>query len=828
MKKLNKINYPIYALNNESDLISKEKGLLSYSFEVVYSCLYGKNSQDFEALRILNNRLIDIIGENYIIQKTDFFFKKDYQDDLQDNSFIEEMNFAHFKGRLEKVQKSFITFTYLPNKYLKYDSTKTNRFLIKEREGKILEPVIDKDYISEENLEIYRRKKDQIISVLTTNKLFSAKLLSGETDFDRVFGYWENLSDDRNSSDVIIDKGIIQIGQNKYRTYSIDNLEDLPDFLNEYSIAYEKSDDSMPIPKTILSPLGVELEGNHVLNQYFYIPPQEDYMKELKKQQNRLGNFSDFFDKAKNGNTNKSSEEEDNDIFADQLKSFRKELRETSQKVVLTHVNLISEHNNINDANFQLKLKENLVDSTDIYFASCIGNAIGLPTDLYMPLTQDQAFSFFYCENYTLGILKGMRLVCPISGNPIKIDFFRTLKANKDIQNFNSWGVGESGSGKSFTLNKILMYQFLAGDHVFNIDGSSSFERATNFVRHISQDSHGFFMKISASTKIGMNPFLKIVGEKIENKLDFLSQLILNILDLEEKKESNFIETLLKIVLKDYYEKHSGEFNFNSFFDFFKIEAPVIIEHEGMSGVIQPNQILFLLRDYYVGGSYEFLLNNSDERLKTLKDNRYITFQVKELKDNPKLFSIVTFLLTNLYKEKLYDLKYLDKIKFIHYDEVWTAMDKPVLVYFIKDTIKTVRSQNGATIFTSQEPEDFFENEIIKNAVINNSELGFITNLTKYRGKADYVRSLLSLTETQTSIIFSLNKKRNPNYNFREFACLVGRKRIDVYGMEVSLEEKAIYESDADEKVILNELDKKNYNNPLITSKQYAELSRKK
>ncbi len=46
--------------------------------------------------------------------------------------------------------------------------------------------------------------------------------------------------------------------------------------------------------------------------------------------------------------------------------------------------------------------------------------------------------------------------------------------------------------------------------------------------------------------------------------------------------------------------------------------------------------------------------------------------------------------------------------------KVWTAMDNPVLVYFIKDTIKTVRSQNGATIFTSQEPEDFFENEIIK------------------------------------------------------------------------------------------------------------------
>ncbi len=39
---------------------------------------------------------------------------------------------------------------------------------------------------------------------------------------------------------------------------------------------------------------------------------------------------------------------------------------------------------------------------------------------------------------------------------------------------------------------------------------------------------------------------------------------------------------------------------------------------------------------------------------------------------------------------------------------------KPVLVYFIKDTIKQLLdSQNGkATIFTSQEPEDFFSSKM--------------------------------------------------------------------------------------------------------------------
>lgn len=823
MIEINKVNHPIYAIEN-GNLLAKEKGLFSYGFKLSLPSIYGKNVGDFDEIRSVYNRLIDLLDENYIIHKSNYFFKNDYKGERLNESFVEEFNFEHFKNRKVREQHSYLFITKVPKSYMKYDSLKTNSFLKKENKGMLFNPIIDKEYISESSVMEFERTKEQV-SKLLIDSILQAEILD-ENGYIDVFDKWEKLSLKTISSDVIIEDGFIKISDKAYRTFTIENLEQLPDLLPEYSIAFEKSEDSMPIPKSLLSPLGLEIKENHVLNEYFYIPPQEEYLKELKKQENRLKNFANFLRKDNTTEKGSTIEEEQNKVYKDQLTEFRQELTQNSQKLVLTHVNVIAEDISITDTNFPLSIRENKVDTTDIYFATCAGNAVGLPTDLYMPLTQEQAFSFFYAEDFTKGNSPyGFRVIDMLSGNPIHLDIFRTLKKNKDINNYNAWGVGESGSGKSFSWNKILAHQYYVGDHVFNIDGSSSFERATEFINYESKGKHGFFMKISNSTKIGLNPFILIEGESKIDKVEFLSQLLLNILEIEDSQEQNITGTLFKLVLSKYYESKAKEYSFNSFYEYFDSNVEEVLQREGIAELINPKLILFLLKDYYKGGTYEFLLNNSDERLKNLKNNRYITFQVKELKENIKLFSIVTFLLTNLYREKLYAPELLDRIKFIHYDEVWTAMDKPVLVKFIQDTIKTVRSQNGATIFTSQEPEDFFENEIIKNAVINNSELGVIMNLEKYKGKAKYVQELLSLTETQRNVLFSLGKKIPEGINCREFALLVGRKRIETYGMEVSLEERAIYESDPEEKVILMKIDETSCS-PMDTARIYAEQKR--
>ncbi len=55
-----------------------------------------------------------------------------------------------------------------------------------------------------------------------------------------------------------------------------------------------------------------------------HIPPQEDYTKELKKQQNRLGNFQTFLIKQKMEIQINLQRKRIMTSSADQLKSFRK------------------------------------------------------------------------------------------------------------------------------------------------------------------------------------------------------------------------------------------------------------------------------------------------------------------------------------------------------------------------------------------------------------------------------------------------------------------------------------------------------------------------
>lgn len=829
---INQVNHPIYAINNGDVLISKEKGCLSFGFRVHYPSLYGKTISDFEKLKNLYTKILQLVGENTIIHKQEFFISERYNPKANtDESIIEESVRLHFKGRKIRKQYSYIYITKTPVGYVKYDSFRTNSFLKKESKGSLFAPILDEGYISKENYDAFLEVKNKVQRLLEKS-IIKGDLLKVKDYVDEVFPLWENFSKKRTYKDFKVTPKGFQLGSNHFKAFTIERSEQLKDdYISEYVEAKEKMHESMMIPKSFISPLGLELEEDHCLNQYFYIPDQEHYLSEIQKDQNRLQNITSWFSKNKKEEV-KSQEKQNNEVYSKGLADFKKELAENSNKVILTHVNVLIEELNVEDKNFNIDVKENTTDIIDLYYGACPGNAIGLPTDLYFPLHDKQSFCFFYAEDYTKGNTPyGLRFIDIVSANPIYVDFFRSLKKERLIDNYNMWVVGNSGAGKSFLMNKILLHQYFQGDHIFNIDGSSSFERSTDYVNYLSKGENGFFLKIAPQTKIGLNPFILIQNsrEYINDKTVFIANLLTIILKIEDSKKYAVVSALLKEVLLKYYSDPSVvTYKFNTFYDFFEKNAKNVLLEFKIEELVNPHELLFVMRDYYKGGVYEFLLNNTDEKLKDLKNNRYITFQIKELKANPDLFGIVTFLLTSLYKEKLYDKDLLDKIKFIHYDEAWTAMDKPILVEFIKDTIKTVRSQNGATIFTSQEPEDFFESEIIKNAVINNSELGIITSLEKYAENAGKVRTLLSLTETQTNTIFSLGKKLPKDVRCKEFAFLIKRQILRTYGNEVSLEEKAIYESDPDEKVKLNTIDRSTNYNPILTARQYAEDQRER
>ena len=819
---------PIHGIEDDC-LINKEKGCLAYGFKVQYPAIYQKAEGQIETMSEVLNGIFSILEKDYIVHKQDWFFKEGFEETPpQNESAMQKYNRIHFYGRSVRKQLSYIYFTKVPKNYITYESYHTNRYLIKSSK-RGLSSTIPKSYFTSEEIDKFFEKRDTIAKLLK-NENFSGRLLTkddfiGDTNNGGIFQMFMDFDLTPKGRDKLFDKNKLLIGDRQLRYYSLQNNEQLNDFILSSSSCPEKEVPSKPIYKSTISPLGLELDCDHVLNQYFYIPDQQTGLEEFQKKVNRLFNYTHRFNpinSIEEDGTKKKPKSLDatgNEIFMNETSSFISEIIEDNKKLVYTHINAGMLDTTYSRPNtFSYNLKENTADLHDLYFASCPGNAIGLPADLYMPLTSESALSLAYFEDYSKGNAPfGQRVIDPASGNPMYWDFFITPFKKKIITNYNAWGVGKSGSGKSYSWNSILNHQYEMGHHIFNVDGSSSFERATKY-------HNGVFFKVSMFEKIGFNPFLTSSGseDEINSKRVFLSYFLCNLIDSGNNDYNNeLMFGIFSAAVAGYYKTVNHDLCFNTFFDYFKEFAPGYAKDNGIEKSVKLNEITFLLRDYYKGGVYEYLLNNRDERLADLLYQRYITFQIKELKDDPKLFTNTTFLLTNLYKDKLYCPELLQCMKFLHYDESWTAMDKPVLEKFILDTIKTVRSQKGATIFTSQDIEDFFNSDIIKNTVLNNSEIGLISDLSSYKGKPEYIRDILSITDSQANRIFGLNRNMPEGILAKEIALLYAKEHLVTLGIETSREEAAIYESNPDNKAILFDIDKR-YGSMLQTAKHFA------
>lgn len=819
---------PIYGLEDDC-LINKEKGCLSYGFKVCYPAIYQKDTGQIEAMADVLEGVFSVLERNYIIHKQDWFFSgNSYNaEPVENESAMQRYNRIHFQGRKVREQFSYIFFTKVPENYIGYESNKTNRFLFKNT-TKSLSKTISTNYISEKELREFREIRTTVQSLLNTDDFKAVSLNSedflGNQTNNGLFQLFKDFDLGHADKDKIFKDNKILIGDRQLRFYCLQNNAQLSDYLPSSSSCPEKEILNRPIYKSLVSPLGLELDCDHVLNQYFYIPDQQIALEEFQKKVNRLFNYTHRFSpvQAAGDDTEKKPKSLDatgNEIFMNETSSFISEIIEDNKKFVYTHINVGMLDKTYSRPNgFQFHMKENTADLHDLYFSSCPGNSIGLPVDLYMPLTSGGALSLAYFEDYSKGNAPfGQRVIDVASGNPFYWDFFATPFKSKIITNLNAWGVGKSGSGKSYSWNSILNHQYEMGHHIFNIDGSSSFERATKY-------NNGVFFKVSMYEKIGFNPFLLSgkTEDEIQSKRVFLSYFLCNLIDSGNNDYNNeLMFGIFSAAVGKFYVKVNHDYCFNAFYDFFKEFAPIYAKDNGIEKSVKLHEVVFLLRDYYKGGVYDYLLNNRDERLADLMHQRYITFQIKELKDDPKLFTNTTFLLTNLYKEKLYNPELLEFIKFLHYDESWTAMDKPVLENFILDIIKTVRSQKGSTIFTSQDIEDFFKSSIIKNTVINNSEIGLISDLSTYKGKPEYVRDILGITESQANRIFGLNKKMPSGILANEIALIYAKDHLHTFGIETSREEASIFESNPDSKKKLSDTDKR-YSSMKQTAKDFA------
>lgn len=113
------------------------------------------------------------------------------------------------------------------------------------------------------------------------------------------------------------------------------------------------------------------------------------------------------------------------------------------------------------------------------------------------------------------------------------------------------------------------------------------------------------------------------------------------------------------------------------------------------------------------------------------------------------------------------------------------AIASPTMAEYIKYLYKTVRKFHGIAGVVTQELNDVIDSPIVKEAIINNSDVKVLLDQTKFKDRYDEIAAILGLTQIQRQQIFtvnSLNNRENRNY-FKEVWICRGQNS-DVYGVE--------------------------------------------
>ena len=249
----------------------------------------------------------------------------------------------------------------------------------------------------------------------------------------------------------------------------------------------------------------------------------------------------------------------------------------------------------------------------------------------------------------------------------------------------------------------------------------------------------------------------------------------------KELYENSFLIKIEKQI--DYLEVQKRrlrvkELSFNSYYEFALERIPQITSQEKISFGIR--DFAAILKQFYRGGELETTLN-SDLNV-NLFDERFIVFEIDKIKDDPVLFPIVVLIIMDVFLQKMRIKK---GRKALIIEEAWKAIASPTMAEYIKYLYKTVRKFHGIAGVVTQELNDVIDSPIVKEAIINNSDVKVLLDQTKFKDRYDEIAAILGLTQIQRQQIFTvnaLNNREGRNY-FKEVWICRGQNS-DVYGVE--------------------------------------------
>ncbi len=780
---------PIKAV--EQDAILSRQGDITIAFKVELPELFTLSDKDYESFHQSLIKAVKVLPRHSVFHKQDWFVDSKYQADFlkEAPSFLSHSSERFFNERPFLDHECFIFLTKKPNGRKVATSLLSNlirRSIVPEQ---ALKPEMLQDFLDSAG-QFKRILEDSgyiQMKRLSEKELNSRKGKAGVIEKYCFLLEGENLV----IKDISFGEGI-RIGNQYVQIYTLSDALDLPGLCGS-RINYDKySTDKTKLSVGFASPLGQLLSCSHIYNQYIFIEDPHKTLQKLESKKLRLQSLSAY--------------SRENSIGRDATNEFLNEAISQQRLPVKAHFNILVWTENKEE----LKDLKNLVSSAlaqmdavpkhevngapQIHWAGLPGNEGDFPMNDSFDTFAEQACCFLNLEtNYRSSPAPiGLRLGDRLTGKPVNVDISDEPMQKGICTNRNKFILGPSGSGKSFFTNHMVRSYFEQGTHVVLVDVGHSYKGLCDLIA-------GYYFTYDEKNPIKFNPFFMGKGDVLDTeKKESIKTLLLALWKKDNENFNRSEYVALSSALQLYFERNKKFPCFDSFYEFLQKDFVDVLKADKVKDKdFDISNFLYVLRPYYKGGEFDYLLN-ANENLDLLQQ-RFIVFELDNIKDHPILFPVVTIIIMEVFISKMRKLKGIRKMILI--EEAWKAIAKEGMAEYIKYLFKTVRKFFGEAIVVTQEVEDIISSPVVKQAIINNSDCKILLDQSKYQNKFDQIQELLGLTEKEKALVLSVNKSNDPQRQYKEVFISLGGILSRVYRTEVSPEEYFTYTTEESEKV---------------------------
>ena len=732
---------------------------------------YSASIDSYYEFTNLLTALAQTLGEGYAIHKQDVFIKKHFHDETNDNhEFLSESYFRYFTGRTYTDVQTYLIITQENKKsrLFSFDSKKWRDFLVK-----------------------IRKVKDQL-----KDSGVESAYLDGATARDYVDRYFSMNFTDKTVSmtNFKVDDECISMGNKRCKVYSLVDVDciNLPSVIRPYT-NIEVNNTSMPVDLVSVVD-NIPLAETVIYNQMIFMPNQKRELSLLDKKKNRHASMPN----------------PSNLIAVEDIKKVQDVIARENKQLVYAHFNIVvslpidediqkcTNHLENSFGRMGIHISKRAYNQLELFVNSFPGNCYGMSPDYDRFLTlSDAATCLMYKEHIQHNEDTPLKVYyTDRQGVPVAIDISGKEGKNKITDNSNFFILGPSGSGKSFFTNSMVRQLWEQNTDIVLVDTGNSYEGLCDYV-------NGKYISYTEEHPITMNPFAINREELNIEKIGFLKNLIMLIWKGTNGKITKTEDHLIEDVITEYYDAHFRlgkvkELSFNTFYEYSTKRIPEIVRDNNLEG-IDLATYNYLLKDFYKGGNHELTLN---ENLDTaLFDETFIVFEIDSIKDDPLLFPLVTLIIMDVFIQKM-RIKKNRKVLVI--EEAWKAIASPMMAEYIKYLYKTARKFWASVGVVTQEIQDIVGSPIVKEAIINNSDVIMLLDQSKFKERFDEIKAILGLTDVDCRKIFTINRLENKEGRsfFREVFIRRGQNAA-VFGVEEPHECYMTYTTERAEKEAL-------------------------